>query len=552
MKSNRSIILITGLLFSLLFLSGYLQAQQTAARDKSIPCLRKQGTATQLIVDGKPFLILGGELGNSSASSPDYMRSIWPVLSSMHLNTLLAPVYWELMEPVEGRYDFSLVDSLIAGAVQNHLRLVLLWFGSWKNSMSCYVPMWVKNNYQRFPRARDDKDNSMEMLTAFSEENLQADLLAFSALMKHIREVDKERTVIMVQVENEVGMIPVACDFSPLANSAFTRPVPGELVHYLQQNKDSLHPAIKDIWAQKGFKSSGTWEDIFGISHFTDEIFMAWHYAWYVNRVAAAGKKEYPLPMFVNAALNRPNAQPGEYPSGGPLPHLMDVWKAAAPSIDFLSPDIYNPDFTGWCQQYHSPGNLLFIPEIIRGTNNAAHVFYAIGQHDAIGFSPFSIESSSNTEDDRLVQAYNLLQQFSPLILDHQGKGTMAGVLLDRNNPVQTIVLGNYRLIISFEPNDRYAFKGNLSDSAFHTGGILISVAPDEFIIAGSGLIVKFESALPVDTLVGIGSIDKGFYENGNWIPGFRLNGDQSHQGRHVRLPNDSFTIQRVKVYRYK
>ncbi|MBN1415619.1 MAG: DUF5597 domain-containing protein [Bacteroidales bacterium] len=552
MKSAGKLLMVSIIAVFLVACLQTLSAQQAYAVDKNIPHLRQQGAATQLIVDGKPFLMLGGELGNSTASDMTYMKPVWPVLSAMNLNTLLAPVYWEFIEPEEGKYDFTLVDSLLSNALRHRMRLVLLWFGTWKNSMSCYVPLWIKKDYNRFPRARDNNNKSLEILTAFSEENLQADILAFSALMKHIREVDKAHTVIMVQVENEVGMIPVASDFCKSANEAFIQPVPQELIRYLQQKKDSLQPEIKDRWAQRGFQTSGSWEDVFGISLATDEIFMAWHYAVYVNRIAAAGKHEYPLPMFVNAALNRPGAKPGQYPSGGPLPHLMDIWKAGAPSIDFLAPDIYFGDVARWCNLYHRPGNLLFIPEIMRGTNNAAYVFYSIGRHNAIGFSPFSIESTECPEEDRLTAAYELLTQFSPLILEHQGRSTMAGILLNKTDPFQTLELDGYRFNFSFEPLDRYAFKGNLTDSAFATGGIIISVAPDEFIVAGSGIIVTFESALADNMNVGIGSIDEGRFEKGKWIPGSRLNGDQSHQGRHMRLPNNRFSIQRVKLYRYQ
>ncbi len=541
---------LSALLLSLPCPVSYAQPDQPAG--KTIPYLRQQGNAIQLMVEGKPFLILGGELGNSTASDPFLMRSVWPVLSSMNLNTVLAPVYWELMEPEEGKFDFSLVDSLIAGAEQHEMRLVLLWFGTWKNSMSCYVPLWIKKDYDRFPRARDNRDKGLEMLTAFSEENLRADMNAFQALMRHIRETDKKQTVIMVQVENEIGMIPVASDFHKAANTAFTSPVPQALMQYLQLKREVLHPALKERWAQSGYKSSGSWEDVFGISLATDEIFMAWHYAVYANQVAGAGKQEYPLPMFVNAALNRPNAKPGEYPAGGPLPHLMDVWKAGAPSVDFLSPDIYFPDVTRWFEQYHRPGNPLFIPEIMYGKNSAAEVFCAIGLHDAIGFSPFAIESVANPGSDRLTKAYGLLEQLAPLILENQGMGTMTGILLDRKNPEQTVEMNGYRFKISFEPLDRFAYKGNLSDSSFRTGGIILSAGPDDYIVAGSGLIVTFASAMPDDMMAGIGSIDEGRFDNGRWIPGMRLNGDQSHQGRHLRLPNDRFSIQRVKLYRYR
>jgi beta-galactosidase GanA len=117
-----------------------------------IPYLKKQGTATQLIVHEEPFLVLGGELGNSSASDPAYMETIWPKVVAFNMNTVLAPVYWELLEPEEGQFDFTLVDSLIHGARRYGVSLVLLWFGAWKNSMSCYAPLWVKRDLDRFPR----------------------------------------------------------------------------------------------------------------------------------------------------------------------------------------------------------------------------------------------------------------------------------------------------------------------------------------------------------------------------------------------------------------
>jgi len=376
------------------------------ADNSRIPHLRKEGTATQLIVDNKPFMILGGELGNSSSSSLGYMKPIWPRLVKLNLNTILTPVYWDLIEPEEGRFDFTLVDGLIQDARRYNMRLVLLWFASWKNSMSCYAPVWVKTNFERFPRARTKAGRSMEILSAFSDASRDADTCAFVALMRHIRELDSQlHTVIMVQVENEVGMLEDARDWSNAANAAFGKEVRKELMDYLQTHKDTLIPEFRELWEAAGFKTSGTWEEVFGQGLGTDEIFMAWHYARYINVVAEAGKAEYPLPMYVNAALIRPNYKPGQYPSAGPLPHLLDVWRAGAPQIDFLSPDIYFPNFTEWCRKYHRSGNPLFIPEAKRGEESAANVFYAIGQHDAIGFCPFSIESISDPENDRLTKA---------------------------------------------------------------------------------------------------------------------------------------------------
>src|SRR3989442_4400448 len=130
-------------------------------QENSLPHLRRQGTATQLVVDGKPFLILGGELGNSTSSSIEYMRPVWPKLVSLNLNTVLIPVYWELIEPVEGKFDFGLADGLIQEARRHQLRLVPLWFASWKNSMSCYSLGWLKMDQKPFPRSKESQGGGM-------------------------------------------------------------------------------------------------------------------------------------------------------------------------------------------------------------------------------------------------------------------------------------------------------------------------------------------------------------------------------------------------------
>ena len=202
------------------------------AQQQRVPHLRKQGTATQLIVDDKPFLVLAGELGNSSSSGLEYMRPVWPKLAALKLNTVLIPVYWELIEPVEGKFDFTLVDGLIQDARKHNLRLVPLWFASWKNSMSCYAPSWVKTDQQRFPRSQDKNGAGMEILSPFNKENFEADARAFAAFMRHVREVDgNDHTVIMVQVENEIGMIPDSRDRSTVANQLFSERVPAELMN---------------------------------------------------------------------------------------------------------------------------------------------------------------------------------------------------------------------------------------------------------------------------------------------------------------------------------
>jgi beta-galactosidase GanA len=550
-KNNNSQGSMSGAMTAIVLVSFLMNSSDIKAQNAKteIPHLRQQGTASQLIVQGKPFLILGGELGNSTASNPSSMNPFWINFKKMNLNTILAPVYWELMEPQEGLYDFSLVDSLVVNARRHNLKLVLLWFGTWKNSMSCYVPYWIKNEFERFPRAKDKNNNAMEILTAFSRTNLEADKKAFTKLMKHLRDFDEhQQTVLMIQVENEVGMIPDARDFFPKATELFKSDVPEKLMHYLFKNKNNLAPGFKAFWIGSSARSTGTWEEIFGKGVTTDEVFMAWHFSEYINEIAAAGKTEYPLPMFVNAALIREGSIPGQYPSGGPLPHLIDIWKAGAPSIDILSPDIYFGNFSDWCQQYSKSGNPLFIPEALASHQCASNVFYAFGL-DAIGFCPFSIESI-DPEIHRLTQSYALLSQLMPLILNYQGKGIMKGVLLDKDHPEEKIAMGKYILRITFELNDQYAAQPQEKDP--RAGGLIIQTGPDEYLVAGSGLIVTFETQKPNLLTAGIMSIDEGKYINGEWVPRKRLNGDQSHQGRHMRLPYMDAEIQRVKLYQYK
>ncbi len=524
------------------------------AQPSSLPHLRKQGAATQLIVDGKPFLVLGGELGNSSSSSLEYMRPIWPKLVALNLNTVLVPVYWELIEPAEGKFDFTLVDDLIEEARKHGLRLVPLWFASWKNSMSCYAPAWVKTNQQRFPRAEDKAGHGMEILSPFSQENFDADARAFAAFMRHLREVDsRDHTVIMVQVENEIGMIPDSRDRSAIANKFFNQSVPPELMNYLERRRDTLLPEFRTVWAATNFKSRGTWEEVFGPGVGTDEIFMAWYFARYTYRVVEAGKAEYPLPMFVNAALIRPGHQPGQYPSAGPLPHLMDVWRAGAPQIDFLSPDIYFQNFAEWVRSYDRSGNPIFIPEAILGPMSAVNAFYAFGQHNAIGFCPFSIESVAEPTRSLLAGGYDILAQLSPLILAHQGKNEMAGFLSEgpEQRAPQQARLGGYTLNVTYErPSPAATQSAQAADPV--SGGLAIAVGPDEFIFAGIGLVITFEASSPGPPLAGILSVQEGKYVNGQWQPGRWLNGDQTHQGRHLRLPPGRFGLQRVKLYRYR
>lgn len=522
------------------------------------PSLRRQGDATQLLVGGKPLLILGGELSNSAASSAEYMAPHWARLKAMNVNTVLAPVSWELIEPVEGRYDWSSVDTMLKAARANDLKLVILWFGAWKNSMSTYVPSWVKRDQARFPRAARPGGQGVEILSTFGSDTLAADARAYAALMAHIKAVDdKANTVVMMQVENEIGMLPVVRDYSPAAEAAFHQPVPAQLVEYLVAHRATLVPEMKAMWEQRGARTQGTWEELFGPGDAGAEVFTAWHYARFADALTRAGKAAYPMPMYVNVALNRPGRLPGEYPSGGPLPHLIDVWKAGAPALDLIAPDIYFPNFTQIVGRYHRADNPLFVPEAHNADNPAvpANAFYALGQHDAIGFSPFSIDSIDE-DTGALKDAYGILQQLRPHILAAQGSGRMAGFKphqaydesLDYSPQERSI--GGYRFTVSFTPDIQRPVQ---TAATAGYGGMIIEIAPEEYLIAGQGITVTFKPEGDGPELAGIDRAQEGIFDPaGNWKPGRLLNGDQTHQGRHIRLQPGEWQIQRVKLYRYR
>ncbi|MDN3655141.1 DUF5597 domain-containing protein [Ferruginibacter paludis] len=508
--------------------------------------IKKSGDYPQLLVNGKPFLMLGGELGNSSASDILYIKPSWGHLKEMNLNTVLVPVYWELMEPEENRFDFSLVDSVIAEARTHGMKIVLLWFGSWKNSMSCYAPLWMKTNPKRFPRTPDSTGRSQEIFSVFGKETLAADKKAFAALLRHIKATDEmKQTVVMVQVENEIGMLPTAREMSATADKIFNANVPAELLNYLKENKNRLVPEFKQKWEDAASQLNGKWNDIFGEGVATNEIFQAWYYARYANEVTLAGKAVYNLPMYVNTALPRAGKLPGQYPSAGPLPHLMDVWQAGAPALDMLSPDFYNPDTKYWCDLYTRNGNILFVPEMQFDKAAAAKAFFIIGHYKALGFSPFSIESD-NSGSMPLAKTYDLLQQLTPMITNKQWLN-MEGVLLDKQNKKIGLKMGKYQLVVTHDAT--LSWSPEAKDSVWSaTGGIILQTAPDEFIVAGTGLVVTFENT-DKNFVTNIAAADEVSYIRGTETKGRRMNGDQDHQGRHIRVAVVDWGIQKVKLY---
>lgn len=528
-----------------------------------LPSLEPVGDQVRLRVGGKPFLILGGELGNSSASDLNDLRNHWPIMKEMGLNTVVAPVYWDLTERVEGQFDWALLQGLVQQAREQDMKVVVLWFGAWKNSMSCYSPAWVKVDTKRFPRVRDAQGRPQEIVTPWSAELLKADVVAYGALLAEIRRLDPQAaTVIAVQVENEIGMLPEARDRSELAEAAWKQPVPQVLIDGLASQTWSEAEVASKLWRQNGSRKSGTWADVFGSSIAAEEVFMAWSYGVFIEQLVKAGKAVHPLPMFVNTALIRPGYQPGQYPSAGPLPHLYHVWRTASPSLDLLTPDIYFPNFAEWAGKYRRPGHPLLIPEALRSPEAAVNALYAFGEHRAIGFSPFGIESVQEPAKTYLTSAYGILNQLKPWLTGER-EGASIGLLPESPEARQPLrrQLGGFTFHTTFERTKLPSLADGViipigldnqtAGTAGPAGGLILQIGPDEFVAAGMGITLTFTAEKGADT-IGILEAQEGRFEDGSWRGGRWLNGDQTHQGRHIRLEPGRFSLQRFKLYRYQ
>jgi hypothetical protein len=516
-----------------------------------------------------PYPILGGELSNSAATSVADIDEVMPRMRALGLNTVLVPAYWELMEPVEGKFDFTLIDRTIDVARREQLHVVFLWFGTWKNSMSCYAPSWFKQDTKRFPRAMTAEGKQMEIASCFSDNVLQADLKAFSALMRHIREKDPQReVVVMMQIENEIGMLESARDHSPLAEKAYK----------------------KERWAER-----------YGTDEYADEKFMALSYARYVEHLAKAAREIHDMPLYVNAAMNSRGRRPGEYPSAGPLAHLIDFWHEGAPSINLLAPDIYDTGFKSWCAQYAMPlrpqdggtvKNRLFIPESRCCENSGVRALYAFGEHQALGFSPFAIDQASEKETESVMKAYGLLKQLS------NGKWLNIkmswGLLFDQEDRER--IINDDNVVITCRhfftlPWDPRATDGTTWPEG---GAMLIRLGKYDYLLVGSGVVIDFKtptekqqteqkqlgedgfaeaggamfnvqrSARPKDACyrrdarmfngkrLGLLSVDEvSIADNGTMQYLRRHNGDQTHQGRHARIGVGEWKILHIKLYEY-
>lgn len=479
-----------------------------------------------LFVDGSPYLILGGQIHNSS-SWPSELPQVWESLATLHANTLEAPVYWEQMEPQPGQFDFTNVDALVKGAREHNFRLVLLWFGTWKNGNMHYVPQWIKTNPERFPRVMRADGQPIDVLSANSPANLDADKAAFTSLMAHLKILDGvDHTVLMIQVENESGIIGSVRDYSPKANAEFASQVPADLLAIVH-------------------KSPGTWSQVFDSE--ADEIFQLYYQAHYVNEVAAAGKAEFAIPLYMNVWLSYPPGElpqramllPGiQYPSGGAVQKFVGLWRKLAPSIDAIAPDIYASD-AGFVQDvinaYRRPDNPLLIPEIGRSDSFAKFLFTALGE-GAIGFAPFGVDKTGwNILGDEPIKAharnFALLGPMDREIAKLNFEGKLKTAVEEPGQMQQELDFGGWQATVSFG-FPQYDGRRPPGTTDAHGVALVAQLGPDEFLVTGVDASVNFHLPGSLPWLrMQILSAQEGAYENGVWKMSRLLNGDETDRG---------------------
>ncbi len=493
-----------------------------------IPEIRRDEKGIQtLYVKGEPFFCMAGELHNSSASSLDYMeKSVWPSLAGLNMNSVIVPLYWECIEPEEGRFDFTLPDGLIEQARRNHMHLIFLWFGLWKNAESMYVPAWMKRDTETYFRARKVNGEPINTISPLCGKAVEKDARAFAAVMRRIREIDEaESTVLFIQVENEIGLLGTPRDYCGEAEEAFAEAVPACLTEKL------------------GLKGGKNWRETFGED--AEETFMAYYFAKAVETITSAGRAEYPLPCYTNSWLKQYPWYAGSYPSGGPVVEMQPVWRAAAPSLFALAPDIYVPYVPQIMDEYTTPDNPLVIPEVRKDAVTAAYCLYALGQHNAICYSAFGIEdlgmdpaevdappaevcAALNIDPTAfdltgscgyISRTFELIREIKPLYLEYRGTDHMKSyVRKSETDYGRFLKFTDYDLQVAYAPRMPHQTIA---------GGIVIELSPDRFLLFGMQSAFTFMPKPGVNKKVDILKMEEGTFRAGKWCPGRILNGDE-------------------------
>lgn len=510
---------------------------------KDLPQIKRFNGGYMLFVEGKPYILFASEVHNSAASSPEYMQIVWERVKELNCNALLIPVYWNAIEKQEKKFDFNMVKRLIMEARTNRVKLVLLWFGSWKNSLSTYAPNWVKLDLARFPRVENQAGMKTKILSMFNSDILSVEMNAFKTFMKFIKEFDeKEQTVLAIQLENEVGILGLPRDFKNEVNEAYKRYVNEDLIENMK-SKGTINLISAD---------NGNWEEVFRDN--AAEAFMCANYASYMDKLARAGKGIYRLPLFTNVWLKGEGEEAGTYPSGGPEPEMIEIWKAVAPNLDFLSPDIYAFEFEKTAALYSREDNPLFIPETRRDKWAIPNLYMAVGRYNTLCYSPFGAESigedksfitgilhtdvndknvSSEAVKDYLSKSYRLFNHMIPIITKYYGTDKMTGFSQKVGESKYKCHIGKYVLKIEFY------HKIDDNNEFIPGAGMVIQIATDELLFIGYGYRVELESLNEVKQ-VDFLSLEKGTYDKYcNWKKYMDLNGDE----QYIRLEEEPSII---------
>ena len=513
-------------------------------------------------VDGKPFFPLGGQARNSSGYNDAESDAAFRAVKLIHGNTLEIPVYWDQIEPQEGVFDFAGVDALLASARGHGVKLVLLWFGAWKNGDMDYAPAWVKTDSGRFHRVRTPTGKDCWVLSSHCPANLAADQRAFTALCAHLKQADAvARTVIALQIENEPGILGSDRDYGPDGQADFERPVPADLIAQLRA---AGRGPVFDLWRAAGGRATGSWPELFGPAG--GELLTAWSIATYIDRLAEAGKAIYGIPMYVNVWLGEGGWKlPGEtYPSGGAVGRVLDIYKWCAPHVDLIAPDIYVGDSRGYeeiCALYARPDNPLFVPESGPGGANAWNMFRALADYDAIGYAFFAVEHALGLDGvvrpelKPLVESFRCTAAAIPLLLQYQGTGRVHAVVQEENLGAQRLPLAGWLGMAVFgdaprdwSPKDwRHQPPAQPSPAPIERGrGLVFQVSPHEFYLVGSGYRLILRPILPpeqaLDSTVARDhllvrqahyvSVDEGHFDAaGQFVVDRRRNGDEVDGG---------------------
>ena len=525
MKRNLIEIRIRAVwLFMILASAGNLCGQTGSG---TMPQIVSKDGHHALLIDGKPFFMLGGQAHNSSGW-PGMLPKVWSAIEAMHANTLEVPIYWEQIEAQQGMFDFSLVDTLLKQGREHKVHLVLLWFATWKNGSSHYMPEWMKREPSKYPNITGKNGQPVDSPSPHTQAAMEADAKAFAAVMGYLKKADQQHTVIMVQVENEPGAWGSVRDYSANAQKLFEGPVPAEML------KPEVLKALNKPVAVKG-----SWKEVFGDD--ADEYFHAWSVALYIGYVAAAGKAIYPLPLYVNASLRDPLSNPpaSTYESGGATDNVIPIWKAAAPAVDLLAPDIYlsgSDKILKVIELYDRPDNPLFIPET-GSTAEYAKFIYEVLARGGIGFSPFGIDDNgqgapeAETEErlEPVAKEYAMAGPMMRELAKWGFEGKIRAVEEREDHAAQTIDLGSWQATVSFGAPGRRTEQANS-----HPIGkaMIVQLGENEFFLIGTLCHFTFK---PLGTNEGKAwqylKVEEGRFENGVFKLLRIRNGDETDWG---------------------